>query len=173
MRDEPVVVQLEAAAHAIELQHRGDAIRLLEADVLDVFQNRFTARERAERREDRQHVGNVAAVDAQAAQFDAVVLHAHGVRVRVVRHRQAHLAHDVQERAFGMIRQLAREFLQAAEEHVGRMDRRDGEPKRGGADVGRKLDGRRARGAVPARPRTAANPARCARADRTRASSPP
>ena len=75
--DEPIVVNFHVAPHAIELQHRGDAIGLFQAYVSDVLEHRFAARERAESRENRQHVGNVAAVDAQALQFDAVVFHAH------------------------------------------------------------------------------------------------
>ena len=140
MRDEAVRVQLEPAAHAIELQHGRDAIRFFEANVLDVLQNRLALRERTQRRQNRQHVRDVAAIDAHAAQLDAVVFHPDGARVRIVRHRKAHLAHDVQERALGMVRKLTGQLLQASEEHVGGMDRRDREPERGRADVGRKLD---------------------------------
>ncbi len=141
--DEPVVVQLEISAHEIELQHRGDAIGFLEPDVRDVLQDGLPLCKGAEGRENRKHVGNVAAIDAHTAKLDAVVLHAYGLLVRIVAHRQAHLGNDLHERALGMVGQLSGELVQAAKEHVRRMDRGDGEAERGRADVGRKLDGRR------------------------------
>ncbi len=144
MGDEPVRVELQPPAHPIELEHRRNAIGFFQAHVLDVPKHGFAARERAERRKDRQHVGDVAAIHVDAAQLHAVVLHANRVSVGIVRHRETHLAHDLQERALGVIGELAGQLLQPAKQHVGGVDRGNGQPERGGADVRRKLDRRRA-----------------------------
>ncbi len=74
--DETIVVQFEVSAHAVELQHRGDAVRLLETHVSNILQHGLALCESAERRKNRQHIGDVPAVDAHAAQLDSFVLHA-------------------------------------------------------------------------------------------------
>ncbi len=145
VRDEPVVVQLQVAAHAIELQHRGDAVGFFETHVGNIFQYGFTFCERTQRRQDGQHVWNVAAVDSNSAQLDTGVPYADGVRLRVIRHWESHLPKDLHKRTLGMVRKFSRQRLQTAEEHVRGMKGRRGEPKRGRADVGRKLERRRTR----------------------------
>ena len=107
VRDEPIFVQLQVAAHAIELQHCGDAVGLFETHVCDIFQYGFTFCERAQRRQDGQHVWNVAAIDSNPAQLDAGVPYADGMRLRVIRHRESHLPKDLHKCALGMVRKFA------------------------------------------------------------------
>ena len=174
VRDEPIVVQLHVAAHAIELQHCGDAVGFFQTHVRDIFQYGFTLRERAQRRQDGQHVGDVAAVDAncraarcrRAARGRACACASYAIGSPISRN-------DLHKCAFGMVRKLSRKRSQAAKEHVRGMKRRRGEAERRRTDVGWKLECRRTRLLTRVRSRSAANPARFLRANRRHASSRP
>ncbi len=143
--DERVPDELDVAAHPVELQHGDDAVGLLEADVLDVLEHGPAGREGPERREDRQHVGHRPAVDAHAAQLDAVVAHAHPAGLLVELHRQAHLGEHVEDVRLGMVDLGAERRAHPPEEDVGGMQRAGGEPERRRADVRRQDDLRRLR----------------------------
>ena len=143
--DERVVDELDVTAHPVELQHGDDAVGLLQADVLDVLEHGPAGREGPERREDRQHVGHRPAVDAHAAQLDAVVPHPHPACLRVELHRQAHLGEHVEDVRLGVVDLRAERRAHPPEEDVGRVQRAGGEAERRRADVRRQDDLRRRR----------------------------
>ena len=144
--DERVADELDVAAHPVELQHGDDAVGLLQPDVLDVLEHGPAGREGPERREDRQHVGHRPAVDAHAAQLDAVVAHPHPAGLRVELHRQAHLGEHVEEVRLGMVDLACR--ASCASRGRGRRtgcSAAGGEAERRRADVRRQDDLRRLR----------------------------
>lgn len=137
---EPVRVLFQVPAHPVELEHRRNPVGFLEPDVGHVVQHAGAVGERGQHGQHGQHVGNARAVHLHRGQPDPVVPYPYWPAWALARHRQAHGADGVDQVGLGMVGLGRRQRGQPAERDVGGVQRGDGQPERGRADVRRQRD---------------------------------
>jgi len=134
--DEAVVLQFNVASHFVELQHRRDPVGLLEPHVRHVAEGRGPSGEGAEHRQHWEPVGHSPAVDIGRLEVCAVVAHPEQAGRGVGSHRQAHACDYVDQLGLGVVDLGGRGGRQPAEQHVGRVERGDGQAEGRGSDIG-------------------------------------
>ncbi len=134
-----VAGQRQSGSHGVQLRHGGGPVGLLQAGVRDVLEDGLAVGEGRQRREDRQHVGHVPAVDRGSPQPHAVVAHAQSA-AGLDLHRDAHVPGHAQEVGLGVVGRSAVQRGDAAQQDVGRVERGGGDGEGRGADVRRQGD---------------------------------